>query len=97
MCSNIKTVTVLDAVDTNLVAHCNKLIIATKVAAGETHLSLKQGLKEFGVEGKSLDVLHLQKMFAPQNPDGLSKTEQGSLMFLEQKQTGVVKGQLVAN
>ncbi len=82
------------------------LIIATKVAAGETHISLKQGLKEFGLRGeqvvyKELDVLHLQQVFAPQDPGFLTKKEKGKalelLMFLEQKRTRAVKGRLVAD
>mmetsp|Transcript_17391 Transcript_17391/g.36465 ORF Transcript_17391/g.36465 Transcript_17391/m.36465 type:complete len:135 (+) Transcript_17391:3108-3512(+) len=88
---NVTQVIAPDAVDTNLLAHRIMLIIASKVIAGETHISLKQGLKVFVVDGenvmfKELDVLHLQKVFAPQSPDGLTKAERWKalelLMFL---------------
>ena len=94
------------AVDTDIIAHRVLLIIAAKVAAGETHISLKKGLREFGLLGeaavyKELDVLHVQKVFAPQDPSTLSKEERSraleSLMFLERKRTGTVKGRLVAD
>ncbi len=45
--------------------------------------------------------MHLQKVFAPQNPDCITKVKKGkalkSLMFLEQKRTGAVKGWLLAD
>ncbi len=93
-------------INTDMVTHHIMLIIAAKVAAGETHISLKQGLKEFGIKGeqavyKELDMLHLQEVFAPNNPGCLTKTEKGNalelLMFLKQKRTRAVKGQLVAD
>jgi len=92
--------------DTDLIAHCIMIIITTKVVAGEIHISLKRGLKEFGVKGeqavyKELDVLHLQNVFTRQDPGCLTSNEKGkaleSLMFLENKQTGAVKGRLVAD
>ncbi len=95
-----------NGIDTDMIAHRIMLIIATKLAAGETHISLKQGLKEFGIQGeqavyKELDVLHLQKVFVPQDPGVLTSKEKGKalelLMFLEQKRTGAVKGRLVAD
>ncbi len=51
-----------------------------KIASGETHISLKQGLKEFGLRGeqavyKELDVLHLQKVFAPLDLGVLTRKE----------------------
>ncbi len=54
-----------ETIDTDSVVHCIMLIIASKVATGETLISLKQGLKEFCVDGENevlreLDVLHLQ-------------------------------------
>ncbi len=88
-----------EGLDTNLVAHCIMLIIASKVVAGETHISLNQCCKVFRDRGeqavyKELDVLHLQMVFAPQDSGCLTKKEKGraleSLMFLEQKQTGTV-------
>ena len=94
------------SVDTDVVAHRILLIIAHKVAIGETHISLRQGLKEFGALGeaavhKELDSLHLQEVFRRQDPDGLTKKERSqaleSLMFLERKRTGTVKGRLVAD
>ncbi len=95
-----------EGLETDLVAHRIMLIIASKVVAGETHISLNKGLKIFDIKGeqavyKELDVLHLQKVFAPQDPAGLTKKERGRtlelLMFLEQKRTGAVKGRLVAD
>ncbi len=71
---DLNKVLVPNNVDTNLVVHKIMLIIASKVAAGETHISLKQGLKQFGADGekavlKELDVLQLKQVFAPQQPD----------------------------
>mmetsp|Transcript_20024 Transcript_20024/g.42020 ORF Transcript_20024/g.42020 Transcript_20024/m.42020 type:complete len:294 (+) Transcript_20024:528-1409(+) len=88
------SVHVPEAFNTDLIAHHIMIIIATKVAAGETHIFLKQGLKEFGVKGKQavykeLDVLHLQNVFTPRDPGCLTSNEKGkaldSLMFLEKK------------
>ncbi len=95
-----------NGVDTDMMAHRIMIIIASKVAAGETHISLKQSLKQFGAKGekavfKELDILQLKQVFAPQQPDTLTKDERGkaleSLMFLERKRMGAIKGRLVAD
>ncbi len=50
---------------------------------------------------KELDVLHLQKVFTPLNPDTLTTSEWSkafeSLMFVERKRMGAVKGCLVVD
>lgn len=92
MTNEEERVDISETISTDLTAHRIMLVIAMKVASGETHISLKRGLKEFGAQGeqavyKQLDVLHLQKVFAPYDPGFLFNKEKGkaleSLMFLE--------------
>ncbi len=49
---DMRNVKVPEAVDTGLVAYHIMLIIGSKVVAGVTHISLRQGLKVFDVKVK---------------------------------------------
>ncbi len=66
------------------------------------YISLKKGLRENGAKGvDAVRHVYLQRAFAPQNPDVLTKDGRDkvpeSLMFLEKKRVCTVNGCLVAN
>ncbi len=79
-------------IDTNLVAHKIMVLIAIWVAQCQSHVGTE-------VFYKKLDVLNLKQIFQPWSPDLLTSEEQSkaleSLMFLEQKHSGTVSGQLI--
>lgn len=69
-------------------------------------VSLKQGLREFGECGKEavakeLWQIHMRDTFAPRDINELTPEQRSkaldSLMFLEEKRSGKIKGQMCAN
>ena len=71
-----------------------------------TQLAVKKGLKEFGDQGKDavsseLPQIHMQDTFAPTYGGDLTSEERRqaleSLLFLEEKRSGKIKGRMCAN
>lgn len=74
--------------------------------AEKRQFSIKQGIKKWGDRGKEavaaeLWQVHLQDTFTPKKVDDLSREERAkaleSLMFLEEKRSGKIKGRICAD
>ena len=71
------------------------------------YMALKRGLKQYGVRGEEvvstkLMQIHMQNMFKPQHYADLTQVQRRkafleSLLFLDEKKTGAIKGRMCAD